>query len=125
MKWKRGTSYVGLRLPMRKVLVEGERIWRALGRELVVTSAVDGQHSAGSLHYYGLGLDLRTWWWSDAEAEDAACRLRQALGPEYYVQYEPAIWRHGKRKRGAHIHVDYRGRRTGWLEAFLPSPPGA
>ena len=60
MKIKKGVSLIGLRLVMRPVLIEADRIWDDLGQELVITSCTDGTHSPGSLHYYGYAVDLRT-----------------------------------------------------------------
>jgi hypothetical protein len=60
MKIKNGASIAGLHLLMRPVLIEANRIYKLNNRELVVTSGLDGIHSAGSYHYYGLALDFRT-----------------------------------------------------------------
>ena len=59
MKIKKGVSLQGLKLVMRRALQEAEKIWNILGEELVITSGTETyEHSAGSLHYYGLALDF-------------------------------------------------------------------
>ena len=59
MKLKNGVIISGLRIEMRPVLIEAEKIWKENGDELVVTAGLDGVHSSASLHYYGYALDLR------------------------------------------------------------------
>ena len=41
-------------------LLQCEKIYNKYGYPLIVTSTTDGIHSIGSLHYRGLGLDIRT-----------------------------------------------------------------
>lgn len=67
---------------------------------LVITSAADGKHSEGSLHYPhngsedgGQALDLRVW--NLPAPQQTADRLQQKLGRDYDVIYE-----------GTHIHVE-------------------
>ena len=94
MKIKEGVIMAGLQLEMRPVLKAADRLWKQYGEELVVTSALDGTHSAGSLHYYGLALDFRTRYFPDGVAFEASEVLQDALGPDFRVIYE-----------GTHIHV--------------------
>ena len=71
---------------------------------LVITSAADGTHSEGSLHYPesgrfegGQALDLRIWHLPDPA--QVAKELQQKLGPQYDVVYhEPG--------HDTHIHVE-------------------
>lgn len=97
MRIKPGVTMAGLDLRMRRVLVEADKIWRQLGAELVVTSALDGEHSAGSLHYYGLAVDLRTKCFAGDPGHPAAAAamLQLALGDGYEVILERD-----------HIHVE-------------------
>jgi len=88
-------------LVMRKVLIEADRIWKNHGKELVVTSGMDGTHSAGSYHYYGYALDFRSFYFkNDKECEQVAQELRDVLGKAFYVKYEKVL-------TGAHIHCHY------------------
>ena len=58
---------------------------------MIVTSGFDGKHSATSLHYKGLAVDLRTRDFTDEWAR----YLRNALGSGWDVVVEPD-----------HIHVE-------------------
>lgn len=77
MKIKSGVIMQGLQLCMRPALVEAERIWKQFGQDegVTITSALDGEHSAGSLHYYGLAVDFRTRYWSP----EVACKVYHQL----------------------------------------------
>ena len=97
MKLKRGVSLIGLRLVMRPVLIEADRIWEDLGQELVITSGTDGQHSAGSLHYYGYAVDLRTRYFNQEEKYKAYCDLVDALEYEGFNVF----------MHDTHIHVEF------------------
>ena len=71
---------------MRPVLRVAEEIWIAAGRPegVTVTCAMGGEHSAGSFHYYGLALDLRTRYFTEPVKDTVATKLRQRL-PHYDV----------------------------------------
>lgn len=94
---KEGVSLMGIQYEMRKVLVAADKIWEEHGQVLVITEACGGEHSAGSLHYYGLALDLRTRFWENPEASQVANELKEALPEDYDVVNHP----------GSHIHVEY------------------
>lgn len=96
MKAKEGVVLAGLQLPMRIVLCEAAMIWRQHGQELVITSALDGVHSPGSLHPFGYAVDLRTRYFKPSEAIAIGEELYRAL-PEGYdvIPYK------------THIHVEY------------------
>ena len=87
---------------MQPVLKSAANIWLNIaGVDLVVTSARDGFHSPGSLHYYGYAVDLRTWTknhhqMSRDDKEDLADRLRHVLSQNYDVIV-----------KNTHIHVEY------------------
>ena len=52
----------GLDIKMQPVLKHAHALWEEhIGVEMVITSARDGIHSPGSLHYYGFAVDIRTW----------------------------------------------------------------
>lgn len=96
MKIKLGVTIAGLDLRMRPVLIAAEKIWKDFGQELVITSGLDGEHSAGSLHYYGLAVDLRTRYFLGEDKMKVTKLLRKALGSGYVVLAE-----------STHIHVGY------------------
>ena len=96
MKLKDGVTLAGIDIRMRIALIAAEKIWQKLGQELVVTSARDGEHSAGSLHYYGLALDFRTRDFTAQSARTAQETLSDALGISFDVVMATD-----------HIHVEY------------------
>ena len=93
---KEGVHIPGLKIQMRSVLSIADKIWDKLGHELVVTSALDGTHSAGSLHYYGFALDLRSRYFTPDQKKQAVLLLSKALGPDYDVI-----------SHASHIHIEY------------------
>jgi hypothetical protein len=96
MKIKENASIQGLNIKMRPVLIWADKIWEEHGQELVITAGLDGAHSAGSLHYYGLALDLRTRYF-DAETKHLVyAKLKSSLSRDYDVILH-----------GSHIHVEY------------------
>ena len=83
---------------MQPVLKAADVIWRQLGKTLVVVHGRDGLHSAGSYHYYGYAVDLRTNYFSD-KGELAHQQLKaklRSLSPFYDVV-----------NHGTHIHVEF------------------
>lgn len=99
MKIKPGVQMAGLKPVMRSALIAADEIWKSLGYELVVTSALDGDHSAGSLHYYGYALDFRINYFNPKQRQQAYNSLCHALGrQDYIVVLEPD-----------HIHVQFNG----------------
>jgi hypothetical protein len=100
MKIKDGVIMAGLHPIMRKVLQEADAIWKRYGQELVVTSGLEGEHSAGSLHYYGRALDFRSRYFKDEDERREVCNaLAHALFLDnncYNVVYHDT-----------HIHVEY------------------
>lgn len=63
---------------------------------LVITSARDGQHMAGSLHYKGFAVDLRTKDLDPQHVTMIHTQLQQVLGAQYDVVLE-----------ADHIHVEF------------------
>ena len=97
MKIKQGVILSGLHPMMRRVLIEANVIWKEHGQELVVTSGLDGTHSAGSAHYYGCAMDLRTRYFTDIELSSIMIKLAQRLPTIYFIKLEKD-----------HIHIHYR-----------------
>ena len=96
MKIKDGVILAGLDIKMRPVLIIADHMWEQFNQELVVTAGLDGAHSAGSLHYYGLALDLRTRYFSDVDKKVIAESLQDSLGDKFDVVLH-----------SSHIHVEY------------------
>jgi hypothetical protein len=95
---KPGADIRGLQLPMHKVLVVVTNIYQRHGYETVVTSGLDGTHSAGSWHYYGYALDFRTNHVDKVKLPAMIEETKRSLGSDYFVLFE-----------GDHLHVDARG----------------
>ena len=96
MKIKEGASIQGLDIRMRSALIAADKLWITHGHELVITSGLDGEHSAGSLHYYGLAVDFRTRYF------DVMCqrRISKTLGLELGNNFDVILHK-------SHIHVEY------------------
>lgn len=60
MRIKQGASIAGLHPCMRRALVIGDQVLKNFGVNFIITSGLDSTHSAGSLHYYGFAIDIRT-----------------------------------------------------------------
>lgn len=90
---KAGVDISRLRPEIRKKLTAIERIVDAIGQEeLVITSTYEGNHSAGSLHYADLAVDVRR-----TNRPDVVCQeIRRELGQDYDVVLE-----------NNHIHIEY------------------
>jgi len=95
-----GVIIAGLDIRMRPAMIAAEAVYVALGRkEAVITAGLDGDHSAGSLHPYGLAIDLRTGHeinFTLDEKQKAVDLLREKLGIAFQVILHTT-----------HIHVEY------------------
>ncbi len=98
MQIKEGVILAGLDIHMRPVLVEADKIWKRYGQELVVTSGLDGVHSAGSLHYYGRALDFRTRYFTSEEEKKAV--FEELIAALDGTLYDFVC-------HSTHIHVEY------------------
>lgn len=96
MKIKQGANLRGLDIRIRPALIVADKVWKKHGQELVITCGLDGTHSAGSLHYYGLAIDCRTRYFDKTEITIIAKELRETLGKDFdvIVHY-------------SHIHIEY------------------
>ena len=59
MQLKPGVNIIGIRPEMQLGVMAAWSVYLAHGRKLVITSALDSEHSATSLHYTGCAVDLR------------------------------------------------------------------
>jgi hypothetical protein len=100
MKIKENVIMAGLQLPMRLAMMKANEIWEDLGQELVITSALDGEHVSGSLHYFGYALDFRTRYF-DKKKRLLAYRLLADALKIYGNDYRVIL-------HDTHIHVEYR-----------------
>lgn len=98
MKLKNGVIMNGLQLSMRPVIIEASIIWSSFHEELVITSALDGEHLPTSLHYYGYALDFRTSYFTPEIKVKVSQTLTHAL-QKYKNNYKVII-------ENDHIHVE-------------------
>jgi hypothetical protein len=96
MQIDNGATIAGLDIRMRPVLIAADRIWKKYGNELVVTCGLNGVHSAGSLHYYGLALDFRTRYFTATEKTAVEREMAADLGDDFDVVMH-----------NTHMHVEY------------------
>jgi hypothetical protein len=96
---KEGVILAGLNIKMRPALLVANNIWAAFGQELTITGGLDGTHSAGSLHYYGLALDFRTRYFSEETKQLVADTLLSQLTA---IDHHFQVIVHS-----THIHVEY------------------
>jgi hypothetical protein len=99
------------------ILTTVERLSRTLfglpEEGLVITSGSDSQHMAGSKHYTGEAIDLRSRTMPATIREVLIVALRRELGPQFTVLYE------GDGTPQAHIHIQVRGGRRFDPEALI------
>lgn len=89
MQLKKNVKLENAVIEIRPVLQHAERVWKKHGQELVITSYRDGIHSASSLHYYGLAIDLRTRYFRSKQQVTLVAReLQSALGRHFLVIVE-------------------------------------
>ena len=98
MKIKKGVKVQGLTCEILLAIFAANRIFMDEGPECIVTSCMEGKHSAKSRHKIGYAVDFRTRHCLAAQAKRIAQRLQLALGTEYYVLLE-----------SDHIHIGYHG----------------
>ena len=102
VKFKDGVKLDGLKPEAERILNTAGEIWKDHFPDVdcVCTSALDGRHMKGSLHYQGLAVDLRTHTlpggYKGEGAKKATALLRAYLGADYDVVLE-----------ATHIHVEF------------------
>jgi len=90
---KAGVDISRLRPKIRKKLNEIEAIFNEYDNELIITSTFEGRHSAGSLHYANLAVDMRL---PANDREKVISEITQSLGSKFDVCLEID-----------HIHIEY------------------
>ena len=93
---KSGVRVLGMRPELILALIVAETVFNEEDVELVITSAIDGKHSRGSLHYVGAAVDLRTRQLSKEAVIRVQNRLAASLGLDYDVVLEKT-----------HLHVEF------------------
>jgi hypothetical protein len=78
----------GLRPEIVIAILVAERAYAEIGCELMLTSGIEGTHSAGSLHYAGSAVDFRTLNVAPDKLKPLVEKIRAALGPDFDVLLE-------------------------------------
>ena len=103
MERSNNVQLAGLHESFRRALPAIKKVYAEFGLVMVITSGLDGLHSAGSVHYYGKAVDLRS---RDLEGvqlpsetkDKIAAKLRAVLGCCFDVVVE---------KDHIHVEVNY------------------
>jgi hypothetical protein len=93
---KPGARLHGLRPEMVVALLVAEGAFAQQGEACVVTTAANGHHRRGSLHYSGAAVDLRTRHLTGEQVQAVLGLLRSRLGADFDVVDE-----------GDHIHLEW------------------
>lgn len=96
MRLKEGVRAAGIRAEVALAAAIANHVYKAHGYDLVITSLLDGKHSATSLHYAGAAMDLRTRHLKPGDADAIVSDLSDALGQDFDVVLE-----------SDHIHVEF------------------
>ena len=96
MKIKPGVDLRGVRPEIVVAMLLLEPVLLEHDSDFVVTSCTDGKHMAGSKHYEGLAIDVRSR--NLPKERHTACliAMRETLGPQFDVILE-----------GDHFHVEF------------------
>jgi hypothetical protein len=93
---KKDVNAKGLQPEILLAILIAEGVYAKYGRELVITSLLDGQHMHNSLHYKGLAVDLRIHHLDKKEISYIVAYLKTRLGSQYDVVLETT-----------HIHIEF------------------
>jgi hypothetical protein len=97
MKLKTGIKIAGLKPELMLGMIVADGIaQREFGKELTITSVVDGVHMKGSKHYLGMAADFRTYDMQPGQAVSLTKRLKESLDEWFDIVQE-----------SDHIHFEY------------------
>lgn len=100
MRIKHGVKLGGITPEMAAIFCVVTETLREYG-PTTLTSALDGEHSDGSLHYRGRALDFRSKHIAPHSKDLALAALRRNLGPEFDVLLE------GRGTDNEHWHIEH------------------
>lgn len=98
---KPGVDINGLQAVMWRAAADVAEVYEEFGLPCIITSALDGRHSAKSFHYVGLALDFRTHVIPKGTEQAVADRVVQKLGPKFDVILEALD------TPNEHLHVEF------------------
>jgi hypothetical protein len=93
---KQGVRITGIRPELLIAVMAAERVYNEAGHDLTLTACIDGRHMAGSLHYSGQAVDVRTNDVPIAEVPKLVARIKACVGGEFDVLFE-----------SNHIHIEF------------------
>jgi len=96
MKLKKGVKITGIKPELVLAITVVNDEYTKYGKELVITSIMDGKHSRKSLHYTGCAIDTRTRYFTDLEKLAIADDIRKRLGHHFDVIVETN-----------HMHIEF------------------
>jgi len=98
LKLKPGVKIQGLHPEMILAAQVASDIYTCYGVDCWLTSALDGKHGRGSLHFKGYAIDIRTRNLEVRQRQPVADEIKRALGAEFDVVFE---------RRKFHIHIEF------------------
>jgi hypothetical protein len=98
---KPGTRLSGIRPEVVLAIVAAHAVIDELGHDCVVTAAIDGKHTTGSLHYAGAAVDIRTRDLAPEDQKKFEARVRECLGEDFDVIHE-----------ADHLHLEFQPKRS-------------
>lgn len=105
---KKGVQFSILRPEIYKHFGNFEKAFTAAGFACIITCGTE-DHPEHDPHTEGFALDFRTRHiYSEAIKSQIANRIKELIGPDYYVKYEPNRWEGDVQKVNEHIHAQVR-----------------
>lgn len=102
MRIKPGVNMTGIKPEMVPAMLALARIFDLHGVVPVITSALDGRHGRGSLHYAGLAIDVRSKNLPDGAVKLAVLQaIKDDLGAQYDVLLEAV------NQDNEHYHIEF------------------
>jgi len=98
---KPGVRITGMRPEILLAAVAAERVYEEAGHDLTITACVDGRHMAGSLHYAGAAIDVRTRDLPAADLPKLIARIKTCLADDFDVLVE-----------ADHVHIEFQPKQS-------------
>lgn len=103
---KPNVSILGLKPEALLGFLIASSIFDHHGFDTILTSGGEGRHSRGSLHYSGLGFDLRSKHLPSSAKKKVLKDLRRCLGESFDALLE------SEGKANEHFHVEYQPKKA-------------
>ena len=96
IRMKRGVVLVSSEPYIFEIMQAARVAYATHGKDVTITSGIDGTHSRTSLHYRGRAIDLRTRNLTDNQRVEIMGDLKAILGDDFDVCFE-----------GDHFHCEF------------------